>query len=139
VSRRRRAYRLGLRAEQLAALVLRCKGYRVLARRYRTPAGEIDLIARRGGTIAFVEVKARASMDAAADALTPGSERRIEAAADMWAGRHLAGVDDYVLRFDLMLVAPWRWPRHIENAFSGKGWSSVAQARLQHTGTQSWF
>ncbi len=122
VSGRRRAYRLGLRAEQLAALVLQCKGYRMLARRYKTPAGEIDLIARRGGTIAFVEVKARASLDAAAEALTTGSERRIEAAADMWAGRHLKTVDDYVLRFDLMLVVPWRLPRHIENAFSSKGW-----------------
>ncbi len=122
MSGRRRAYRYGLRAEHVAMALLVAKGYRVLSRRYRTPAGEIDIVVRRGATIAFVEVKARRNLDAAAQALTWTGERRIEAAADIWASRHLSTIGDHVLRFDQVLVAPFRLPVHVENVFSGSGW-----------------
>ncbi len=113
---RRRAYRFGLRAETVASFRLMLKGYRILARRYRTPAGEIDLIARRGKLIAFVEVKARRTMAEAAEALTPLAERRIATSADLWLARHPAA-SGLTMRFDLVLVAPWRLPTHIPDAF----------------------
>ncbi|WP_026785039.1 YraN family protein [Pleomorphomonas koreensis] len=104
-------------AEAMAAWALRLKGYRILAARYRTPLGEIDLVARRGGVVAFVEVKARATLDAGLEAVDAGGWRRIEAAADLYLARHpqLAGL---TLRFDLMVISPRRWPRHVENASS---------------------
>lgn len=116
---RRAAYRLGLSAETRAALWLRVKGYRILARRYRTPLGEIDLIARRRRTIIFVEVKARASLEAAIEALSPTAERRIEEAANLWLARH----PDFVhadLRFDMVLVVPGRWPRHMASVWDAR-------------------
>ena len=81
------AYRRGHRGEWLAALALMLKGYRIVARRYRTKAGEIDLIARRGDLVLIVEVKARPTLDEAMDAIGAMSERRIEAAADVWLTR----------------------------------------------------
>src|SRR5690606_37050698 len=84
---RRRAFRLGHRGEWLAGLALLVKGYRILARRYRAPGGEIDLIARRGDVVAMVEVKCRATLAEAMLAVTPAAERRIEAAADHWLAR----------------------------------------------------
>ena len=117
---RRAAYRHGMGAETLAAAMLLGKGYRLLARRYRTPLGEIDLIVRRGGTIAFVEVKARPGFDEALTAFGPDTERRVVAAADLWLARHpdAAGL---TLRFDLVLVVPWRLPRHMADAYR-PGW-----------------
>ncbi|MCH8037684.1 MAG: YraN family protein [Proteobacteria bacterium] len=114
--RRRRAYGRGRRAEALAAWWLRLKGYRILARGFRVPAGEIDLIARRGRVLAHVEVKARPSLEAARAALTPRQRRRIERAAAAFLQQHpgLAGLDQ---RFDVMLLAPGRRPRHLENAW----------------------
>ena len=112
-----RAYRRGHRGEWLAALALTLKGYRIVARRYRTRLGEIDLIARKGTLVAIVEVKARPSLAEAMDAIGPGAERRIEAAADLWLARqrdHAA----LSLRFDLVAVLPWRWPIHVENVFA---------------------
>ncbi|MBZ8133542.1 YraN family protein [Afifella sp. IM 167] len=113
---RRRAFRRGFSAERLAALFLMTKGYRILARRYRTPIGEIDLIARRGKTIAFVEVKRRARKDAGEWAVTPRAERRIGAAASLWLSRHPAAMG-MTQRFDLVLVAPMRLPLHLADAF----------------------
>ncbi|HMM14079.1 MAG TPA: YraN family protein [Parvibaculum sp.] len=115
-ARGRAAHEAGLRAEALAALVLRLKGYRILARRIRTRAGEIDLIARRGRTIAFVEVKARAGLDGAAEALLARQRARLVRAAELFvAGRPaLSGLD---MRFDMVLVAPRRWPRHLADAW----------------------
>lgn len=114
--RRRRAYGRGRRAEALAAWWLRLKGYRILARGFRVPAGEIDLIARRGRVLAHVEVKARPSLEAARAALTPRQRRRIERAAEAFLQRRpdLAGLDQ---RFDVMLLAPGRRPHHLENAW----------------------
>jgi putative endonuclease len=114
------AYRLGLRAETLAALFLRLKGFRILARRYRAGSGEIDIIARRGATVIFVEVKARASREAALAALTPQGRRRIAAAARHWqAGRRDLG--NATLRFDMVLIVPFRLPEHVINAFEAEG------------------
>jgi putative endonuclease len=113
---RRRAYGLGLRAETLAALLLRLKLYRILARRLAEGGGEIDLVAVRRRTLVFVEVKAREDFSAAVEAVTPMQRRRIVRGAEAFLGRRpaYAGHD---IRFDLILVAPRRWPRHIENAF----------------------
>ena len=117
---RQAAERRGRRAETLAAWFLRLKGYRILARRTRTPLGEIDLIARRGRTIAFVEVKSRASYAEAADAVTPASQRRIARAASLWLAAHpaAAALD---LRFDVIICVSGRLPRHISHAFDAEG------------------
>lgn len=114
--RRRRAYRFGLLAETVARMTFVLKGYRVLARRYRTPAGEIDLIVKRGNLIAFVEVKARRLAADAVEALTPHGEQRIVSAADLWLARHPAA-NGLMMRFDLVLVSPWRLPVHLPDAF----------------------
>ena len=113
------AYRRGHRGEWLAALALSLKGFRILARRYRTPAGEIDLIARRGNLVIMVEVKARPTLLAAMEAIYVTAERRIEAAADLWLSRR----SDYAklsVRFDLVAILPRRWPVHIPNLFQGR-------------------
>lgn len=115
----RRAKR-GRRAETLAAWLLRLKGYRVLARGFAIGrgrgAGEVDLIVRRGTVLALVEVKARASLENAATAITPGQQERYRRAAQAFlAGRgDLAGC---AVRFDVVLVAPGRFPRHISDAW----------------------
>jgi len=110
------AFRTGLSAESLAAAYLMAKGYRILARRYRTPLGEIDLVARRRNLVAFVEVKARPSLDEAAYAVTPRQQARIIAAAEAWLMVHPEHAE-YELRFDVMLIAPRRLPRHLLAAF----------------------
>ena len=118
-ARRLGAYRRGHRSEWLAAAALMAKGYRIVARRYRTRLGEIDLIARRGNLVAIVEVKARPTLAAAMDAIGGMSERRIEAAADMWLARQR----DYArlsMRFDMVAVLPWRWPVHVPDVFRGR-------------------
>ncbi|HVV93535.1 MAG TPA: YraN family protein [Hyphomicrobiales bacterium] len=114
---RRAAYGRGLGAEGLAALWLRLKGYRVLARRFATPVGEIDLVVRRGGTVAFVEVKARPSVEEALYALQPRQQARIVRAAEAFLARHPALAQGN-LRFDVILVVPRRLPRHLPGAFA---------------------
>ena len=113
---RQAAFRLGLSAESRAAAALMAKGFRVLARRWRSPAGEIDLVARRGDLLIFVEVKARPSFDDAAWSVSERQKRRIASAAAAWlaANPQDASRD---MRFDVVLVAPRRWPRHIQAAF----------------------
>lgn len=117
---RRRAYRLGHWAEAAAAALLIAKGYRIVARRYRSSLGEIDLIVRRGRVVAFVEVKARAGEAEALEAVGKAGARRICDAADLWLSRHpqAGGLD---LRFDMVVVLPWRLPRHLPDAFR-PGW-----------------
>jgi putative endonuclease len=110
------AFRLGLSAESRAAAFLIAKGYRILARRYRTPVGEIDIVARRRKLLVFVEVKARARLDDAAWSVTERQRARIVAAAEAWlAANSDRAIED--IRFDAMLVAPGRIPRHIPAAF----------------------
>lgn len=112
----RAGYARGLVAETVAAWWLRLKGYRILASRYRTPLGEVDLVARRGRTLVFVEVKARATLEAGLEAIAADGYRRIEAAADLYVAAHpkLAGLD---IRFDLVVISPGRLPRHVVNVF----------------------
>lgn len=115
---RRRAHGKGHRGEWLAALALMFKGYRILARRFRTRLGEVDLIAKRGDVIAIVEVKARPSLAEAMDAVTPTAQRRIEAAGDLWLARQ-PDHGRLSVRYDLVAVLPRRWPVHVENVFQG--------------------
>ena len=110
------AFRLGLSAESRAAMFLIAKAYRIVARRWKTPFGEIDIVARRRRTLVFVEVKARASVEAAAEAVTERGKRRIIGAAESWLTRHPDDVASDI-RFDVILVAPGKMPRHIANAF----------------------
>ncbi|MCA3565139.1 MAG: YraN family protein [Methylocystis sp.] len=109
------AFLAGLDAERLALLVMVMKGYWPLARRYLTHAGEIDLIMQRGKTIVAVEVKARATLEAAERTFTHAKLKRIGAAlAAFRAERRLD--DRYVFRCDAVFIAPRRWPRHVVNA-----------------------
>jgi putative endonuclease len=117
MDKRRKAERDGRRAEWIATWWLRCKGFRLLAKRLRTPHGEIDLVMRRGGLLIFIEVKARRSFAEAEEALHPRGLARMRAAAQMVMPRF-----DTIIhfkksalnhRFDAVLIAPGRFPRHI--------------------------
>jgi putative endonuclease len=110
------AFRTGLSAESRAAAFLMAKGYRILAKRFRTRYGEIDIVARRRNLLAFVEVKARATLDDAAYALTARQQARIIEAAQAWLIAHPEQAE-FELRFDAMLIAPRRLPRHLQAAF----------------------
>jgi len=110
------AFRLGLSAESRAAMLLIAKGYRIVARRWKTPVGEIDIVARRRRDLVFVEVKARDNLDHAAEGVTERSKRRIVAAAELWLA-HRPDDAQCFIRFDVMLVVPGKMPRHIANAF----------------------
>ncbi|WP_137135869.1 YraN family protein [Rhizobium sp. FKY42] len=114
--RRRHAERRGRFAEFLAALYLMSKGYRIVATRYRTPLGEIDLIARKGNIIAFVEVKARKSENSAVEAVSFHSQNRIRAASDLWLARQRKA-SGLSLRYDIVAITPWRLPSHFVDAF----------------------
>ena len=110
------AFRLGLSAESRAAAYLIAKGYRIVARRFRTPVGEVDIVARRRGVLVFVEVKARNNLDDAAYSVLPRQQRRIADAAGAWLAAHPEDAASDI-RFDAVLVAPRRIPRHIPAAF----------------------
>jgi putative endonuclease len=110
-----RAYRSGVVAETLVALLLRLKGHRIVARRYATPVGEIDLVAIKGRRLAFVEVKRRKTADDAVWTVTAKQRRRIVRAAQYWLAKHPAFAGHDI--FDVVLAAPWRFPRVIANAF----------------------
>jgi len=113
------AFQRGLSAESRAALFLIAKAYRILERRWKTPFGEIDIIARRRGVVVFVEVKARASVDEAVEAVTDRTKRRVIGAAEMWLARHPRHANGG-MRFDFIVVTPGKMPRHIVNAFSAE-------------------
>jgi putative endonuclease len=116
---RLKAYRRGHSSEAFAAFALMLKGYRVVACRFRTKGGEIDIIARRGDLVLIVEVKARPTLEQAMDAIAYNAQRRIEAAADTWLSKQ----PDYArltLRFDMVAVLPWRWPIHVAHIFQGR-------------------
>lgn len=115
---RKAAERRGRRAEALAVWFLRAKTYRIVQTRYKTPVGEIDIVARRGKTIVFVEVKQRTRSDqlGLADALGAVDTLRIVRAGEWFASRHPA-YRDYDFRFDVIAIAPGRWPHHLVNAF----------------------
>ena len=113
---RQAAFRVGISAESRAAAFLIAKGFRILARRWRSPLGEIDIVARRRQLLVFAEVKARASLDDAAEAVNVRQRRRIAAAAEIWLANN---PDESIrdIRFDAILVAPGKIPRHILAAF----------------------
>jgi putative endonuclease len=117
--KRQAAFKLGVSAEGRAALLLAAKGYRELARRWKSPVGEVDLVVRRGRTLVFVEVKARPRIDDAAWSVLTRQKRRIVAAAEAWLAAHPehAGYD---IRFDAVLVAPGRLPQHLVAAFEAE-------------------
>lgn len=113
---RRSAFFRGQVSEYYAAFYLLMKGYRILAIRYKTKAGEIDIVARKGTLIAFVEVKARSQVADAINAVGASTQRRIRNASDSW----LAGQRDahrLSLRYDIVAVSGWHWPKHFPDAF----------------------
>lgn len=112
---RRKAERGGRRAELLAAVMLRLKGFSIIATRMRTPLGEIDIVARRRRLVAFVEVKARATRDAGVAAVTPQARRRIERAAGLFLARR-ADLANCALRYDVIAVSGWRL-HHLADAW----------------------
>ena len=114
---REAAERGGRRAERLVAWWLRLKGWRILAVRAKTPVGEVDLIARRGRILAFIEVKARASEAEAGMALDEWRLRRVARAAEALAPRYARAGDD--VRIDAMFLVPRRLPRHLTNVWHG--------------------
>ena len=109
------AEKRGRRGEMLAAWFLRLKGYRILDTRVRTPRGEIDLIAKRGKLVAFVEVKVRNSTEELAYAIDARRLARVAAATEILASDYAGNGED--IRIDVILIAPRRWPQHIENAW----------------------
>ena len=115
--KRQRAEKRGRWAETIAAWYLRLKGWRIVARRARVAGGEVDIVARRGRTLAFVEVKARATADAAAFALDQYRLRRVAVAAERLAPRYLRAGDD--VRIDAVFIVPGRLPKHLPDVWQG--------------------
>jgi len=120
MNRRRRAEQSGRRAERICVWALRLKGWHIAAQRFAAPVGEIDIVARRGATLAFIEVKARAALRDGLEAVTPRQRQRIERASEVFLSEHPKW-RNLVLRFDVMVVCPKRWPRHFEDAWR-PGW-----------------
>jgi len=107
----------GRRGEAIAAWFLRLHGWRIAGERIKTPRGEVDLIARRGKTVSFVEVKARTKRTDLDLAIHPNSLRRVAAAAEILLPRYGKGAEN--MQIDVILVAPWRWPHHLPNVWHG--------------------
>jgi len=110
------SYKTGLFAEGLCRLRLRLAFYRILEMRYKTPVGEIDILASKGNTVIAIEVKARQTMGEALEAISPAQRRRIARALEYYIA-HNPKFSNASLRFDAMAVMPKRWPRHIKNAW----------------------
>ncbi|MEM7464672.1 MAG: YraN family protein [Pseudomonadota bacterium] len=117
-TRRKRRFALarGARGEWLAALFLRLKGYSIEDRNFRCKSGEIDIVARKGNQIIFVEVKARPSEQEALDSVSFQAQRRIANAANVWISRR-RDYDRLSWQFDVIAIVPGRWPRHFQQAF----------------------
>ncbi|HUI20464.1 MAG TPA: YraN family protein [Methylocella sp.] len=109
--KRKKAHGLGLLAERVAVGLLYLKGYRILARRYKIREGEIDIVTRRGDTVAFVEVKVRPTLEEARAAIDFVKRRRISRAARSWLASN-PWAAPLTWRGDAVYVAPWCWPRH---------------------------
>jgi putative endonuclease len=108
----------GRLSEFTAAFFLMATGWRILAFRLKTPQGEIDILAKRGGVLAVVEVKRRATIEAALEAVTHHQRQRLRAAAANLAANR-PGLADLAVRLDLIALAPGRLPRHIADAWAG--------------------
>lgn len=115
-NKRRKAFSRGVRGEWYAALFLRLKGYSIEDRNFRCKSGEIDIVARKGDQIIFVEVKARTSERAALDAVGLRAHGRIANAANIWISRR-KDHDRLSWQFDIIAIVPGRWPRHFQQAF----------------------
>jgi putative endonuclease len=126
--RRRAAFRFGLSAETRVAVLLTLQGFRIVARRWRGPIGEIDIVVRRGRLLVFVEVKARDLLDDAAEAVGPEQQRRIVRAAEAWLASHPQDREREI-RFDVVLVAPRRWPRHLRGVRCERSGLSIISER----------
>jgi putative endonuclease len=113
---RKKALARGQRAETLCALRLRLQGYGIVARNWRVSVGEVDIIARRGKVLAFIEVKARRTPAAAREAVSANQRRRIVNAARAFLAAHPECANMHI-RFDVMTVAPRQWPAHIRAAW----------------------
>lgn len=113
---RLRAFHRGLQGETIAVWLLRLKGWTIVARRFSEGPGEVDVVAARGRTLAFVEVKARADFQAASEAVTRRQQARIRRAAESFLARRPAYAG-YLVTFDVVLIAPRRFPKHMPNAF----------------------
>ena len=111
------AEKRGRVAETLAAWWLRLHGWHILARRARVPGGEVDIVARRGATLAFIEVKARATAESAAFSLDAYRLRRVVVAAERLAQRFQRDGDE--VRIDAIFIVPRRLPRHLPNIWQG--------------------
>ena len=116
-NRRELAEKRGRRGEAIAAWWLRLHGWRIVGQRLKTPRGEVDLSARRGKTVAFIEVKARVKQSDLATAIDGWRLRRVAAAAEQLLPRYGKGAEN--MRIDVILVAPWRWPHHLVNVWHG--------------------
>lgn len=110
-------YKAGLMAELVASIWIMLKGYRILSRRFKTPVGEIDLIAKRGKTIVFIEVKKRADVGDALAAISPENASRVRRAAQWWLKGNARIADKCDIRFDAVALANYARPQHIPNAF----------------------
>ena len=123
-AKRQAAERKGRRSESFAALRLQLTGWTILDRRARTGAGEIDIVARRGAILAFVEVKARGDLATAIEAVSPHQRRRLIRAAALWRS-HRTDLERLQTRFDLIVCAPWRLPAKLDNAFTAEDGASL--------------
>lgn len=112
---RAKAEKSGRRGENLAALYLRACGWRIVGQRVKTPRGEVDLVARRGQVVAFVEVKYRRTVEKRDQSIDHWRLRRVAAAVEAIA--HLYAHNGETVRIDVLMLAPWHWPRHIINAW----------------------
>ena len=117
VARGKRAYRRGLWAEALCGAVLWAEGYKILAHRYHTYCGEIDWVVFKDGQLVIVEVKARPLLEQASDAISRTQKIRLMRAANCFIA-HNPSFREATVRFDAMLVRPWRWPRHLMGAWN---------------------
>ncbi len=116
--KRKRAYKRGHVAEKLACLLLLLKGYSIKLRRYKTPVGEIDIIACRGDVTIFCEVKARTEYETAAESISIKQKERINRAAEYYMSHLKSDLkNNKIYRCDVILITPWKWPVHIENAW----------------------
>ncbi len=113
---KQKSWRLGMFAETVCIWFLRFKGYRILARRYKTKVGEIDIIASKSGGIFFIEVKARPDLRTGLECISPKQKLRIQHAAQIFLSRTRKKTFNQ-LRFDVMVVVPWGMPHHLKDAW----------------------
>jgi putative endonuclease len=112
---RRRRHRSGLAAEMIVAILLTVTGHRILARRFKSPVGEVDIIAARGRRVAFIEVKRRLTSEDCEAAITGELRKRVRRAAALWLARN-PRFQTYDVGFDLVFVVPWRFPTIMHDA-----------------------